>query len=285
LTINRDAYPPTNRSGFSLGHYGYYPGNIVGAAKNDPLTKAPRSPRRTVRPLGQFSQGGKDAGHLCWSDVLTLCAYDALGNLTNIQSSTLPSFQSSISYAYDLANQRTFSCLQIGTQQSALSNSYFYDALGRVTGITNNFIAATYSYDSLGNLTGKNVRTIGNQYSVENLYGYDSLDRLSSLASGIHHPASNSVIDSFSYVYEQKRSLIDHIGTYNGTTHSFSYDPAGQLIHEDENRFSYDLAGRIISDGTVSGFYSRLIAYWSFDGRRQLKLRDENEIRISCRAA
>jgi len=31
LTINRDAYP-TNRTGFSLGHYGYYPGNMIAEA-------------------------------------------------------------------------------------------------------------------------------------------------------------------------------------------------------------------------------------------------------------
>jgi len=31
LTINRDAYP-TNRSGFSLGHYGYYSGNMIAEA-------------------------------------------------------------------------------------------------------------------------------------------------------------------------------------------------------------------------------------------------------------
>ncbi len=85
------------------------------------------------------------AGSSC---VCESYAYDAIGNLTNVSSGGSTAPATVLAYQYDAASQRTN--LQFAMTNLQLANSYSYDPLGRVTGITNEFVTAQYVYDEAG---------------------------------------------------------------------------------------------------------------------------------------
>jgi len=187
------------------------------------------------------------AGSSC---VCASYAYDAVGNLTNVSSGGAQATASALQYQYDAANQRTFSCLHINNQQSAISNWYLYDLLGRLTAITNGFLTAQYVYDEAGNMTGKTVAAVGGSTPVVSGYSYDVLDRLINLASSIQYPESNALVASYTYTYEVNRSLITSITDSTAGVRSFVYDPARQLTQENGTVLRYDAAGRLIDEAS-----------------------------------
>ncbi len=98
-----------------------------------------------------------------------------------------------LSYAYDLANNLT-GITWPDTGANALTATYVYDALNRVTQIQANATAvANYAYDDLGrrtNLTPTN--------GAATTYGYDLANRINSLAQTFTSTANN-VTFSFAY--------------------------------------------------------------------------------------
>ena len=111
-------------------------------------------------------------------------------------------------------------------------------------------------------MTGKTVSVVGGSTQVVCGYAYDALDRLTNLASNIQGQGSSSLIDSYTYTYEQNRSLITSIAAASSANHAYAYDPARQLIQEDGTAFQYDAAGRPTRSGNTNApFPATLTTY------------------------
>ena len=168
----------------------------------------------------------------------------------------------------------------LGTQ------TYTYDALNRLTGITNpKGKTTTFSYDAIGRRTGM---TYAN--AVNASYTYDDASRLLSLVNQV----GATTISTFSYAYDKvsnRTQMVDNDGTHNylydqlyrlidathpqsrlggtenfgydpvgnrttsqsrGTTRDYSYDNMNRLLGEDQYSYSYDANGNM-TGGTISG--------------------------------
>ncbi|KAF0109958.1 MAG: hypothetical protein FD128_1856 [Hyphomonadaceae bacterium] len=75
-------------------------------------------------------------------------------------------------YTYDANNNRT--SVYDDMQVARFTNSYSYDALNRMSGVTFNGGSATYTYDSLGRRTGV---TFGNGTSAQYKYVRQEIGR------------------------------------------------------------------------------------------------------------
>jgi len=141
--------------------------------------------------------------------------------------------------------------------------TYEYDALNRLTKITNNKgVVTTFSYDALGRRTSM---THGN--GVVTSYTYDAASQLLSLA----HRLGATTVNSFSYSYDRvgnRKTKVDRNGSYNYTydtlnrlteainplpsnpLESFTYDPVGNRTDSNQNGPSvFNTANELNEDG------------------------------------
>ena len=141
--------------------------------------------------------------------------------------------------------------------------TYEYDALNRLTKITNNKgVVTTFSYDALGRRTSM---THGN--GVVTSYTYDAASQLLSLA----HRLGATTVNSFSYSYDRvgnRKTKVDRNGSYNFTydtlnrlteainplpsnpLESFTYDPVGNRTDSNQNGPSvFNTANELNEDG------------------------------------
>ena len=110
------------------------------------------------------------------TNVASAYAYRATGEHSTL---TLPNADT-VNYAYE--DRGRLSSVRYVTDPASTtycnSSSFTYDAAGRLATITHNFhdsgMKVSYEYDAIGNVT----RSV--QDSVENLYAYDELGRLTS---------------------------------------------------------------------------------------------------------
>ena len=98
--------------------------------------------------------------------------------------------------------------------------TYSYDALNRLTSMTNNKgQTTTFSYDALGRRT-----SMTHANGVVTNYTYDAASQLLSLS----HQLGATTIDSFSYTYDNvgnRKSKADNNGTAN-----YTYDALNRLV-------------------------------------------------------
>ena len=139
-------------------------------------------------------------------------AYDPLSRLTQV---TDPS--GAYSFTYDNLGRLLGTGTQYSFLNTALNNSYTYDAASNRISFTNPQSQITnYSYDSLNRLTAladPNTGTFG--------FGYDALGRRTSLAR------PNGVDTSYSYdTLSRLLSVLHNGGTLPGST-GYTYDAAG----------------------------------------------------------
>jgi len=139
---------------------------------------------------------------------VTIFAYDDANRLITID---YPAPDADVSFTYDAASQRTVMVDGMGT------TSWGYDALGRVTSVTDPFGGTVgYGYDAVGNRTaltypdGKNVG-----------YTYDPGDRLTQVVDWAMG------VTGYSYDVGD-RILVTTLP--NAVTSTFTFDDAGRLL-------------------------------------------------------
>jgi RHS repeat-associated protein len=176
----------------------------------------------------------------------TTLAYDAADRLTNI---TYPNSRS-LQFAYDDAGRRTRM-----VDQSGFVVNYAYDAMGRLSGLTDagGQSIVSYTYDEVGRLSREN-----NGNGTYTTYEYDAAGQLLHL---VNYAAGGSVNSRFDYTYD---TLGRRIGmtTLEGTW-QYGYDATGQLTSVTlpagrTIQYQYDAAGNrtTVTDNGVASSYA-----------------------------
>jgi RHS repeat-associated protein len=166
-------------------------------------------------------------------------------------------------YTYDLNGNRTSMIDPTGL------TTYSYDALNRLTSMTNNKgQTTTFSYDALGRRT-----TMTHANGVVTNYTYDAASQLLSIA----HQLGATTLNSFSYSYDKagnRNSKADNNGTANYTydalnrliqvinplpsnpLESFNYDAVGNRISSNQNGAStFNQANQLLEDASFTYQY------------------------------
>ena len=242
---------------------------------------------------GLFESYGYDAeGHKISStdrsQHTTSYGYDALGRL---MLTTYPDNNYTVS-GYDAAGRLT-SSIQVWVISgggmnpfvtSQLTTSYFYDAAGRRTAVTNALNQGTsFAYDANGNQTnlvdalgrtntyvydtlnrqvkiiypdtsaesygydGLNRKVaVTNQATIVTRYGFDALGRLTAVTNAFG--TSQQMVTR--YVYDEVGNLLQQIDALNHTN-TFTYDALGRRTKEtlpgtQAQTFGYDTVGNLI---------------------------------------
>ena len=153
-------------------------------------------------------------------------------------------------YEYDLNNNRTKMITPYGNW------TYTYDALNRVTSVTNpNNETTTFNYDAISRRTSM---AFGN--GVVTAYTYDAASQLTSMSSD--KGAAN--ISSYSYTYDEVGNRLSM--TDNNGTHTYQYDNIYRLITathpqagNPDEAFTYNPVGnRLTSHLSTSYIYDNL---------------------------
>jgi RHS repeat-associated protein len=196
--------------------------------------------------------------------------YDGFGDLTS-ESVNLSGVAQTMSYQYDADGDRT----EVTYPDSAYV-TYTYDGLDRLYQVfeKGSTALAVYSYSPAGLLNqitrGSGVATTG--------FGYDGIERLSSLSQTLATTADNV---SFSYLYNPDDQIVsDNISnsayypltdaatssyTANGLNEysavagtSYSYDGRGNLTSNGSTAYTYDVENRLLASGSTNLTYDPL---------------------------
>ncbi|MFN2468450.1 MAG: RHS repeat-associated core domain-containing protein [Gaiellaceae bacterium] len=234
-------------------------GNVTGATPADYRTTfvydAADRLTSVTNPLGHVTlQAFDPAGNLTSrtdaKSRLTSFAYDEANRLLSV---TKPDLAVS-SYAYDAVGN-----LASRTDAASRTTTYSYDSANRLVGVTRPLARSWgFTYDAAGNLV-KSVDPNGNSTAPDGdgitSYGYDAIDRLSSIGYSDATPAV-----TFAYDPNGNRTLM----TDGAGSESSVYDPLDRLTSvsrgADSFAYAYDagdnLTQRTYPDGTsVSSSY------------------------------
>lgn len=156
--------------------------------------------------------------------------YNAIGLPLRIQKEN----GRTISYTYDLRGNVT------STQVGNLTTRYAYDALGRITRVTEADDSITsYTYDVLGN-----IATITRPDGHTLFYDYDANGRVATYTDALGRITH--------YTYDANGNLSDIEDEAGGRT-TYSYDERGNLVSVRDplgnaHNFAYDLANNFITE-------------------------------------
>jgi RHS repeat-associated protein len=194
-------------------------------------------------------------------------SFDPLGRLTGTTTrySFLPTTFTS-SYGYDAASNRTSF-----TAPDGGSNTYVYDALNRITSLSNSLTGQfTFGYDNLSRRTDLN-RPNG----VNTTYVYDSLSQLLTVL----HKAGTVTLDGTGYTYDNAGNRTAKTNYLSNITEQYTYDPTYQLTQVTQGAtttesYSYDAVGNRLSSLGMSPYVynssnevtSTSAATFSYDG-------------------
>ena len=137
--------------------------------------------------------------------------YNALSMPTKVEDAT----GKSVAFSFDSLNR-----LQESTLSGSIKAQALYDALGRITKVTDPKGATNaYEYDAVGNLVKET-----NPLNKENIYNYDIMGRVTSTQT------PNGVVTTFTYDNLDRVTKISQTkGTVENNT-SYTYDEVGNVL-------------------------------------------------------
>ena len=186
--------------------------------------------------------------------------YDDLGRNTQTVMQ-LTGLEAPITFEnrFDEMNRRIQVSAKVGRNVDFV-NQYEYDALGRVTGITQNEKRVNYTYNTIGQRIATSVYSGVNKV-YDTLYQYDGLGRLTDLT----HVNGEKVFASYDYSWDAG----NRIASMNDA--DYGYDKTSQLMSAEYEKlpcesYEYDANGnckvyetgknnQILSDGTFDYKY------------------------------
>jgi RHS repeat-associated protein len=207
-------------------------------------------------------------------------SYDARDRVRTVDNADTPSVPNVVlTYSYD-ARGNVLSTGDAVSGSPAGLNSYAYDALDRMTQITQSGTGVApkrvdFNYNPLGQFAGidRFSDLAGTQAVVNSNFEYDTLNRLTALTHS--NPANPTPLNFFNFVYDSA-SRITSITDIDGPT-SYEYDDRDQLTaanhadpaNPDEN-YLYDANGNRISShlhgtGYVTDSHNRLTSDGTFN--------------------
>ncbi len=172
-------------------------------------------------------------------------AYDNMGRLigTSTQYTFLPGHNFQNSYTYDAASNRTSLTAPDGS-----TNSYVYDTLNRLSGLTNSLTGQFgFGYDALSRRT-----QLTRPNGVNTNYNYDSVSHLLSVL----HQAGSTTLDGAGYTYDYAGNRTSKTNYLNGITSNYGYDAIYELQQVTQGggtteSYTYDAVGNRLSSSGV----------------------------------
>jgi RHS repeat-associated protein len=195
-------------------------------------------------------------------------AYDALGRVTS-SGSNVDGTARTMSSQYDLAGDRT----SLTGNIAGYSATFNYDVLGRMTAYVGE---VGIGYDNLGHRTSMSMGTSGSSTVA---YGYDGVDRLTSLTHDLAGTSADQALtfgytpssqiasrtssnDSYAFTGHADQNVATTTNGLNQATavgsSSLAYDARGNLTSDGSNTYVYDSENRLTS---VSGAHSATLSY------------------------
>jgi len=153
---------------------------------------------------------------------------------------------------FDEANRRTQVTAKIGDRVDFV-NQYAYDALGRVTGISQGEKRVDYAYNAAGQRTAASVFAGANKV-FDTLYGYDGMGRL----TGLTHANGDKVFADYDYSWDIANRItgfdFSYLGEKDEKTAEYGYDQTSQLVSADYNAFQPNEAYQYDTNGNRKNF-------------------------------
>ncbi len=190
---------------------------------------------------------------------------DGMGNLTSISDDA----NNSINYTYDSEGNKLTEQIKDSGGNLQKSLSYSYDALNRLSKITNPDTNYTqYTYDGFGNR-----KSVKDPNGNTTMFAYDSLNRLGTVTppnppvtqATIYGYNSNSNLvtvkdantNTTTYKMDDKGRVYQVISPDTGTT-TYQYDPAGNMISKTDAKpvtisYQYDALNRLTNISADTG--------------------------------
>jgi len=181
-----------------------------------------------------------------------------------------------ITYQYNNASDMIFADM---TSLSSYSQSFNYDHVGRLTGVSTPEITVPNQYvltqSSPPNGLPPNYKVRPFTTSVS----YDEFDNVTSSGSNYWHditPNLNASPQSFNTIYVNNRAKKDGVAgkVYNNRDETWGYNAMGQVTYDTRAGYKFDVAGQMTRTDTGSQIYVNYI--YDGDGR-QVKFDQKRE--------
>ena len=216
-------------------------------------------------PKYEYDANGRITKRTWARGVETFYTYDGWGNLTN---TTYSDNTPTVSFMYDCSGN-----IVSAVTEGVATNLYAYSAEGLLTNEVQNGATLARSYDSLGRPTGYILCASATPRETTVTCSYDSLGRLSSVASGTN---------VFIYSHLPGTDLVSGY-TCGGFSRTVTYEPYRDLVSAITNRFgsrvistfeyASDAAGRrtaIKRSGEAMGPLSGATDAYGYNGRNEV---------------
>ena len=223
-------------SGNTIG-YGYTDGKVVSITLNGSTT---------ILSNVLYQPFGPTLGWTWGNSTLAVREYDLDGNVTDIDSAGLKT------YSYDDAFRITGIA---DASNSALSQTYGYDLLDRLTSATGTSLSQGWTYDANGN----RLTQTGSQPSTYSVQSWSN--RISSITGSLtrtygYDAAGNTTSDgAVTFIYNDAGRMVS--ATKAGVTTSYALNALGQRVKKTtggaSTHFAYDETGRLLGEYGNSG--------------------------------